>query len=168
VAERKRRTIPPRTRLRIFLRDGLRCTICGATPALDPGVALEVEHHVPFSRGGTDDDDNYRTLCRSCNRGKGNDESLNKDPDADLVALLYRINPAVLEALAAKGEATVIANAEDYVALARLNRALAGYEITPSAAVIMGLGARAGPSDAIYTIDDSAGAKTLFRLATRE
>ena len=51
-----------RTRLRVLARDGHQCTWvedgerCTAT-------ADEVDHIVPHSQGGTDDDDNLRSLC---------------------------------------------------------------------------------------------------------
>jgi hypothetical protein len=163
----RRRTVTPRIRLRIMKRDRYRCTNCGAMPSLDPGVVLEIDHVVPFSRGGSDDDDNLATLCLRCARGKGSDEALNKGLDADLLALLYRINPKILDTLEAEGEATVIANAEDFTQLSRLSRAIEGYEVVASGAVIIGRGARAGPPSAIYTVDDNHGTKALFSIAIR-
>lgn len=32
----------------------------------------EVDHIVPLSRGGTDDYDNLRVICRECNQAAGN------------------------------------------------------------------------------------------------
>jgi len=34
-------------------------------------VSLEVDHRIPESKGGTDDESNLVTSCRDCNRGKG-------------------------------------------------------------------------------------------------
>lgn len=53
-----------RTRKRIFRRDGYRCTECGAVDR------LEADHVKPVAAGGTDDDDNLRTLCFTCNRSR--------------------------------------------------------------------------------------------------
>lgn len=36
--------------------------------AEDPNI--EVDHEVPLSKGGTDDEENLRCYCRSCNRSK--------------------------------------------------------------------------------------------------
>ena len=36
-----------------------------------PDLVLEVDHVVPRSEGGTDDESNLVTTCRDCNRGKG-------------------------------------------------------------------------------------------------
>ena len=36
-----------------------------------PDVELEVDHKIPVSRGGTDDEKNLITKCFNCNRGKG-------------------------------------------------------------------------------------------------
>lgn len=49
----------------IFARDGHQCLICQAT------TDLTVDHIIPLARGGSNDDDNLRTLCRSCNSRKG-------------------------------------------------------------------------------------------------
>lgn len=40
----------------------IRCANCGSTNN------LEVDHIVPLSRGGTNDIDNLRILCKSCHR----------------------------------------------------------------------------------------------------
>lgn len=50
----------------VMERDAYRCQQCGGW------IDLEVDHIVPRSRGGTDDLDNLQTLCRTCNRRKGN------------------------------------------------------------------------------------------------
>jgi 5-methylcytosine-specific restriction endonuclease McrA len=39
------------------------CTYCG-------GVADEIDHIVPITRGGTNDWDNLAPICRSCNKRK--------------------------------------------------------------------------------------------------
>ncbi|VAV85145.1 hypothetical protein MNBD_DELTA01-441 [hydrothermal vent metagenome] len=72
--ERKRtpRHVTERQRFRIFVRDGFRCLSCGASPITTPGVELEVDHVVPWSKGGETVDSNLKTKCKRCNRGKGN------------------------------------------------------------------------------------------------
>lgn len=56
----KRKTLSAKTRLRILQRDNLRCTNCGSSPALNPGIYLEIDRYDPFSKGGTDDDTNLK------------------------------------------------------------------------------------------------------------
>lgn len=46
---------------------------------------------------------NYQTLCRDCNRGKGNREELNKTPAAELAVLLDDINPQIRRQLGLGG-----------------------------------------------------------------
>lgn len=55
------------TRFLILRRDGFTCQYCGKKP---PEVSLEVDHIVPRSKGGSDDDGNLITACFDCNRGK--------------------------------------------------------------------------------------------------
>jgi 5-methylcytosine-specific restriction endonuclease McrA/predicted transcriptional regulator len=62
--------ISPRIRARILYRDGSRCQMCGATPAKDPDVQLEVDHKVPLHLEGPNEAENLWTLCRACNQGK--------------------------------------------------------------------------------------------------
>ncbi|MGH6935844.1 MAG: homing endonuclease associated repeat-containing protein [Methylocella sp.] len=59
-----------RTRFRVMKRDNFSCRACGASPALSPGIALHVDHIVPWSRGGETIDENLQTLCEACNLGK--------------------------------------------------------------------------------------------------
>lgn len=71
---RRQRGRPPlsaRTRWRVLDRDAHRCRACGRSGA-DFGVRLEVDHVIPISKGGSNEIGNLRTLCRRCNRGKGN------------------------------------------------------------------------------------------------
>lgn len=67
----KRIPMPPKLRHQILERDGFRCCDCGVT-AQTPGVVLEVDHKVAVSKGGSNDPDNLRTLCKDCNIGKSN------------------------------------------------------------------------------------------------
>jgi hypothetical protein len=162
----QRKTIAPKTRLRIMKRDNFKCVNCGATPALDPGVYLEIDHFVPFSKGGDETDENFRTLCRACNRGKGNDESLNKAPEIDFLNALDRINPQILVTMADHGHATVVANTEEFSDLVSRNRGLDAYTIVVKPNTISGY--HAGFNLGIYTLNDNASAKTNFVIAPRE
>ncbi len=68
---RARQNLTPRRRFRILDRDHFACKLCGRSAA--NGAMLEIDHIVPVSKGGSNDDDNLWTLCIECNRGKGAD-----------------------------------------------------------------------------------------------
>lgn len=63
---RPRRPIADRIRWRVFQRDHFTCQKCGET-----GVPLTIDHIVSLAKGGTEEEGNYQTLCRSCNCTKG-------------------------------------------------------------------------------------------------
>lgn len=63
-----------RQRFRVMKRDGFRCVLCGASPAISPGCELHIDHIVPWSLGGETVEDNLRTLCSNCNLGRSNVE----------------------------------------------------------------------------------------------
>ena len=65
---KSRSALPAKLRYKILKRDRFTCMSCGARA---PDVELEVDHIIPVSRGGTDDEKNLTTKCLSCNRGKG-------------------------------------------------------------------------------------------------
>ena len=67
--EIKRFSIPKELRYKILKRDRFTCQSCGARA---PEVELEVDHKIPVSKGGTDDESNLITKCKDCNRGKSN------------------------------------------------------------------------------------------------
>lgn len=56
----------------VFERDNYTCCYCG-----EKGGILEMDHVIPFSKGGTDDISNLVTSCRKCNRQK-KDRSVNE------------------------------------------------------------------------------------------
>jgi len=72
IVMRTSRTPSLRLRFNVFKRDNFRCMACGRSPASHPGLELEIDHDVPYSVGGETVIENLRTLCRDCNRGKGN------------------------------------------------------------------------------------------------
>jgi uncharacterized protein YuzE len=71
VKEEDCRNIRLGLRYEVLKRDNFRCSLCGASPALTPGVELHVDHIHPFSKGGKTENSNLRALCQACNLGKG-------------------------------------------------------------------------------------------------
>lgn len=61
------RSLSPSRRFEVLRRDGFTCTYCGRQP---PEVSLQVDHVIPWSKGGTHDLANLRTACVECNLGK--------------------------------------------------------------------------------------------------
>lgn len=64
---KNRPSIDREKRERVYARDGWRCLNCGQ----DSRGELTLDHIVPYSRGGTDEDSNLQTLCRTCNVMRG-------------------------------------------------------------------------------------------------
>ena len=59
----------PDKRLAIYLRDGFACAYCGAI--LENGdTLLTIDHVVAQDLGGTNDEKNLVTACKSCNSSK--------------------------------------------------------------------------------------------------
>jgi 5-methylcytosine-specific restriction endonuclease McrA len=61
-----------RLRWRVLHRDRFTCCGCGRSPATTIGVELQVDHTVPWSKGGETGLENLQTLCSKCNLGKSN------------------------------------------------------------------------------------------------
>lgn len=59
-----------RLRMSVLKRDNFKCVLCGRTPATDPSILLEIDHIIPWSKGGQTTIDNLQTLCSLCNNGK--------------------------------------------------------------------------------------------------
>ncbi|MDR5802573.1 HNH endonuclease [Caballeronia sp. LZ001] len=59
-------------RERILLRDGGLCQVCKRAGRV--ALAAEVDHRVPRSQGGTDDDENLQSICRKCHATKTGSE----------------------------------------------------------------------------------------------
>lgn len=60
-----------RLRYLVLKRDRFACRSCGRSPATHPGVVLQVDHVIPWSRGGLTVETNLQSLCEQCNGGKG-------------------------------------------------------------------------------------------------
>jgi 5-methylcytosine-specific restriction endonuclease McrA len=58
-------------RYEVLKRDRFRCVLCGASPATSLGCVLHVDHIMPWSKGGKTVVANLRSLCETCNVGKG-------------------------------------------------------------------------------------------------
>lgn len=65
VGYRPSRYIPASVRQRVFARDNHTCLFCGSRED------LTLDHYVALSLGGTNDESNLVTACRSCNSRKG-------------------------------------------------------------------------------------------------
>ena len=68
-SERNRsRHISNGTIIRVARRDNNTCQLCGKI-LLDRDI--EIDHIIPYSRGGSSDESNLRVTCLECNRRKG-------------------------------------------------------------------------------------------------
>ena len=64
------RNINLRMRFIVLQRDNFKCCVCGASPAKDPSITLQVDHIFPWVKGGETVMENLQTLCSKCNLGK--------------------------------------------------------------------------------------------------
>jgi len=60
--------IRPAKRLAIYLRDDCRCAYCGRDASM--GAVLTLDHIVACELGGSNEEANLITACRSCNSSK--------------------------------------------------------------------------------------------------
>lgn len=69
----KRTKRDPSLALRFFVlkRDRFCCVACGRSPAMVAGLVLEIDHDLAWAKGGETIEENLKTLCFDCNRGKG-------------------------------------------------------------------------------------------------
>lgn len=61
-----------RLRFLVMRRDDFKCVVDGRSPATHKGITLEVDHIIPWSKGGETVLENLQTLCSICNGGKSN------------------------------------------------------------------------------------------------
>jgi hypothetical protein len=66
------RDVPLGLRFKVLRRDSFRCVLCGDNPPANPACVLNVDHIIPWSKGGATELDNLRTLCAPCNLGRSN------------------------------------------------------------------------------------------------
>lgn len=66
---KKRKAISITTRYKLLVQANFKCK-CGRSPSTHPGCALEIDHIIPVSKGGSNDESNLQVLCFQCNRGK--------------------------------------------------------------------------------------------------
>ena len=53
----------------LFLKQGFTCQICGKNDR--PGQrGIQADHKIPLLRGGSNDSENWQTLCNECNVAK--------------------------------------------------------------------------------------------------
>lgn len=65
-------------RAAVYARDNNQCVVCGNTKN------LQIDHIVAVSKGGSNDPDNLRTLCRSCNSSKCDRETIHPNRETFL------------------------------------------------------------------------------------
>jgi hypothetical protein len=63
------RSISGFTQQKIWTRDGYQCMFCGRRMG---EVQLTIDHFIPLELGGKNDETNYVSACRRCNKDKGN------------------------------------------------------------------------------------------------
>lgn len=68
IGRNRSRNISHSTIIRVARRDNNTCQVCGRI-LLDREI--EIDHVIPYSRGGTSDENNLRVTCLDCNRKKG-------------------------------------------------------------------------------------------------
>lgn len=64
----ERGKVSNRMRFSIYKRDGYRCRKCGRSDLFD---YLEIDHIMPIAKGGKTTYNNLQTLCKRCNKEKG-------------------------------------------------------------------------------------------------
>ena len=65
------RLVPEHIRVQVLQKYGYRCAGCDASGS-NKGVGLEMDHIIPFSKGGPSTIENLQPLCGPCNKKKSN------------------------------------------------------------------------------------------------
>lgn len=69
ILQRKARwEISGQTQQRVWARDGFKCLYCGRKMG---ETLMTIDHFVPLELGGENDESNYLSSCRGCNKKKG-------------------------------------------------------------------------------------------------
>lgn len=95
------RRIGDKLRRQILERNGYTCQVCGAGAGEESGCAvgkscrLEIDHVVPISQGGTDDESNLRAVCVWYNRDKANLKAPQQREAVSILTLVRRQPRAV-------------------------------------------------------------------------
>lgn len=79
-----REYIPGGSRFAVLKRAGNRCELCGISTQ---ERQIDVDHIIPVSKGGSNDESNLQALCRKCNAQKGNGD----DTDFREITASYRV-----------------------------------------------------------------------------
>lgn len=66
------RKVSESNRYAVMHRAGFKCQCCGEKPSKNNDVKLHIDHILPFSRGGTNEESNLQVLCSLCNIAKSN------------------------------------------------------------------------------------------------
>lgn len=92
---RTSRSINWRQRFLTLQRDNFRCRACGRSPSTTPNTRLEVDHILPYSKGGETVLENLQALCTQCNAGKSNltPNEPKKPPQKPKVSLNWTESP---------------------------------------------------------------------------
>lgn len=72
ISVENKRGIPLGLRYKVLTAGSFRCCRCGKSPSTTIGLELEIDHKIPFSKGGKTIFENLQVLCKDCNNGKGN------------------------------------------------------------------------------------------------
>ena len=68
------RGVSRKLRYKVMKRDNWTCVLCGARKTKKNNVHLHIDHIIPYSKGGRTALSNLRTLCSTCNLGRGSDD----------------------------------------------------------------------------------------------
>lgn len=90
------RSISDKLRRQILERNGYTCQVCGAGASEDSGCEpgkrcrLQIDHVIPISQGGTDEEHNLRAVCVYYNKDKANLKQPTSRDAINVMALIRR------------------------------------------------------------------------------